>query len=78
MLNALQKAGDDETTWIPRYDKSERGGRGDRAPRELWTQVIGRPDIILLEGDFYFIFQDFRFLCLLCNLRRMDARIPTY
>ena len=35
---------------IPRYDKSARGGRGDRAPEEKWEVVSARPEIVLLEG----------------------------
>ena len=35
---------------IPRYDKSARGGRGDRAPEEEWEVVSARPEIVLLEG----------------------------
>lgn len=35
---------------VPRYDKSARGGRGDRAPEEEWEVVSARPEIVLLEG----------------------------
>ena len=52
VINSLEQAADDQVTLVPRYDKSQRGGRGDRMSRELWTQVTGRPDIILLEGGF--------------------------
>lgn len=35
---------------IPRYDKSLREGRGDRAPEEAWSVVKQTPDVVLLEG----------------------------
>ncbi|CAN0501562.1 unnamed protein product, partial [Laminaria digitata] len=35
---------------VPRYDKSARGGRGDRVPEEQWEIVSTRPEIVLLEG----------------------------
>lgn len=35
---------------IPRYDKSARGGRGDRAPEEQWSAVPVMPEIVILEG----------------------------
>eukprot|EP00946_MAST-07B_sp_MAST-7B-sp1_P004368 g4368.t1 len=35
---------------IPRYDKSSRGGRGDRAPVAEWTRLDRAPDVVLLEG----------------------------
>ena len=36
---------------VPRYDKSLRGGRGDRAPDEEWRNLgSNSPDIVLFEG----------------------------
>jgi D-glycerate 3-kinase len=35
---------------VPLYDKSLRGGRGDRAPADRWLRVEHAPDVILLEG----------------------------
>ena len=35
---------------LPRYDKSQHGGRGDRAPHGSWPRVQGPIDIILFEG----------------------------
>ena len=35
---------------IPRYDKSQQGGRGDRAPRDTWPVVRGPVDVVLFEG----------------------------
>ncbi len=35
---------------IPRYDKSARGGRGDRAPEAGWAEVASPPQVVLLEG----------------------------
>ena len=49
-LTSLKLSESSTLTLIPRYDKSLRGGKGDRAPVESWTRVIGRPEVILLEG----------------------------
>jgi D-glycerate 3-kinase len=38
------------TVSVPRYDKTLRGGRGDRAARELWPEITAPLDIVLLEG----------------------------
>lgn len=35
---------------IPRYDKTLRGGRGDRAPEADWPVVAAKADVILFEG----------------------------
>ncbi|CAM9393185.1 unnamed protein product [Ectocarpus sp. 4 AP-2014] len=35
---------------VPRYDKSARGGKGDRAPKGEWSVVSTPPDVLLLEG----------------------------
>ncbi|KAG5175588.1 P-loop containing nucleoside triphosphate hydrolase protein [Tribonema minus] len=35
---------------VPRYDKSARGGRGDRVPRSEWSVAKGGVDVVLLEG----------------------------
>ena len=35
---------------VPRYDKTARGGRGDRAARETWPEVTAPLDIVLFEG----------------------------
>jgi pantothenate kinase-related protein Tda10 len=35
---------------VPRYDKSQFGGRGDRAAEEGWPQVEGPLDVVLFEG----------------------------
>eukprot|EP00884_Botryococcus_braunii_P002974 jgi/Botrbrau1/12678/Bobra.67_1s0042.1 len=35
---------------VPRYDKSQYGGRGDRAPPSDWPVVNGPVDVILFEG----------------------------
>mmetsp|Transcript_7575 Transcript_7575/g.27858 ORF Transcript_7575/g.27858 Transcript_7575/m.27858 type:complete len:408 (+) Transcript_7575:139-1362(+) len=34
---------------IPRYDKSQHGGRGDRVPESEW-ETVSNADIVLLEG----------------------------
>ena len=35
---------------VPRYDKTMRGGRGDRAPSSTWPTVRAPLDVVLLEG----------------------------
>ena len=35
---------------MPLYDKSLRGGRGDRAPEAAWPVVTGPLQVVLLEG----------------------------
>jgi len=35
---------------LPRYDKSAHGGQGDRAPRDRFERVLGRQDLVVLEG----------------------------
>jgi D-glycerate 3-kinase len=35
---------------VPRYDKSQRGGRGDRAPAAAWSTQATPADVVLLEG----------------------------
>ncbi len=50
VLARLAGLGDGEAASLPTYDKSAHGGRGDRAPRELWRTVIGSLDLILVEG----------------------------
>jgi D-glycerate 3-kinase len=39
-----------ERVFVPRYDKTARGGRGDRAPRDSWTEVTAPLDVVLFEG----------------------------
>jgi D-glycerate 3-kinase len=38
---------------VPRYDKSMFNGRGDRSPKEKWTVIPTRPDVVLFEGWCY-------------------------
>lgn len=40
-LTKLQTAEAEEVVSVPRYDKSMRAGRGDRAPSEAWTKITG-------------------------------------
>ncbi len=50
-LEALQGAvSPDKEVAVPRYDKSQNEGRGDRAERSCWPLVQGPIDIILFEG----------------------------
>lgn len=50
-LKQLMKATHaDSEVPIPRYDKSQQGGRGDRAPQEAWPIKRGALDVVLFEG----------------------------
>eukprot|EP00638_Chattonella_subsalsa_P008191 CAMPEP_0117753612 /NCGR_PEP_ID=MMETSP0947-20121206/12335_1 /TAXON_ID=44440 /ORGANISM="Chattonella subsalsa, Strain CCMP2191" /LENGTH=343 /DNA_ID=CAMNT_0005572539 /DNA_START=239 /DNA_END=1270 /DNA_ORIENTATION=+ len=49
-LKKLKELSAGQTVQVPRYDKSMRGGRGDRAPKGDWTTVTGAVDIVLFEG----------------------------
>ena len=50
-LRALQGAvSSDAEVAVPRYDKSQHGGRGDRAPSSAWPSVKAPIDVILFEG----------------------------
>ena len=49
-LRALQGAGSSAEVAVPRYDKSQHGGRGDRVPSSAWPCVKAPIDIILFEG----------------------------
>jgi D-glycerate 3-kinase len=35
---------------VPVYDKSQHGGRGDRAPADRWREITGPVDVVILEG----------------------------
>jgi len=35
---------------VPVYDKSQRGGRGDRAPKAAWPTVAAPLQLVFLEG----------------------------
>lgn len=54
-LRALKRLNDDDGgkegggVAVPRYDKTMRGGRGDRAPASAWPTVRAPLDIVLLE-----------------------------
>ncbi len=49
-LRRLLSLGEAESMTVPVYDKSAHGGRGDRAPEELWRTVTGPLDVVVLEG----------------------------
>jgi D-glycerate 3-kinase len=46
VIAALRKAGSDDETPVPRFDKR----LDDPAPEETWTRFRGRPDTILFDG----------------------------
>ena len=56
-LRGVNRASDDDDdddesggVAVPRYDKTLRGGRGDRAPRDTWPTIRPPLDVVLLEG----------------------------
>ena len=50
-LRLLNDAGSGaKTAAVPRYDKTMRMGRGDRAPRDVWPVVTAPLHVVLLEG----------------------------
>lgn len=48
-LGALRELGADRMH-LPVYDKSQHGGRGDRAPESDWRDVAGPLDLVIVEG----------------------------
>ncbi|TGZ82837.1 P-loop containing nucleoside triphosphate hydrolase protein [Ascodesmis nigricans] len=49
-VEVLQKLKRGEEVRVPRFDKSRHNGRGDRVEVELWEKVVGRVDLVVLEG----------------------------
>jgi D-glycerate 3-kinase len=49
-LAALRGLGAGRAIRVPVYDKSQHGGRGDRAPESEWREVTGPLDVVLVEG----------------------------
>ncbi|MBI3441317.1 MAG: hypothetical protein HY052_05895 [Proteobacteria bacterium] len=49
-LTALSTISPGKTIFVPLYDKSAHGGRGDRAPMAEWRSVTGPLDMVLVEG----------------------------
>ena len=49
-LAALRRLGRSGAVRVPVYDKSQHGGRGDRAPESAWREVTGPLDLVMLEG----------------------------
>ena len=49
-LDALAGNTEGSEVLVPGYDKAAHGGRGDRAPAASWRRVVGRPDVVIVEG----------------------------
>jgi D-glycerate 3-kinase len=49
-LGALRALAAGRTLRVPVYDKSQHGGRGDRAPESGWRDVAGPLDLVIVEG----------------------------
>ena len=45
-IERLNRAGPDDATPLPRFDKA----RDERTPEPLWPRFVGRPDAILIDG----------------------------
>ena len=49
-LAALRDLGAGRSTRVPVYEKTQHGGRGDRAPQTDWRDVKGPLDLVIVEG----------------------------
>jgi len=49
-LRSLDAGSDGRMVRVPVYDKSQHGGRGDRAPESSWRDVTGPLDLLIIEG----------------------------
>jgi D-glycerate 3-kinase len=49
-LRGLDAGSDGRVVRVPVYDKSQHGGRGDRAPESRWRDVAGPLDVVFVEG----------------------------
>ena len=49
-ITALRAIGAAGSVRVPVYDKSQHGGRGDRAPESAWRDVTGPLDLVIVEG----------------------------
>jgi D-glycerate 3-kinase len=49
-LDALAANQEGSEVLLPTYDKAAHGGRGDRAPAGSGRRVVGRPDLVIVEG----------------------------
>jgi D-glycerate 3-kinase len=49
-LAELREPGAGRSIRVPVYDKSQHGGRGDRAPESDWRHVTGPIDLVIVEG----------------------------
>jgi D-glycerate 3-kinase len=49
-LDALAANPEGSELLLPAYDKTAHGGRGDRAPAATGLRVVGRPDLVIVEG----------------------------
>ena len=50
ILKSLRNIKSEERCQIPRYEKSAHGGKGDRLPQDLWSEVAGPLDFVFFEG----------------------------
>lgn len=50
MYKTLESLLSGQIVSIPRYNKSAHQGKGDRYPKEQWTNINTPPDLIVLEG----------------------------
>ena len=49
-LTALRTLGESGAVRVPVYEKSQHGGRGDRAPEPAWIDIAGPIDLVIVEG----------------------------
>jgi D-glycerate 3-kinase len=49
-IRKLRQNADGTVIRVPAFDKSLRGGQGDRLPEDQWPTVDGKVDVVLFEG----------------------------
>jgi D-glycerate 3-kinase len=49
-IAGLRALGATDAMRVPSYDKSQHGGRGDRAPESAWPSIAGPLDLVIVEG----------------------------
>ena len=50
VITQLIQSSDQSKILIPKFSKSEQGGKGDRLPKEKWDSANGKTDIVIFEG----------------------------
>ena len=81
LRNLQSRVSDAEALKLPRYDKAQRGGRGDRAPASAWPQLPEPADVVVLEGwmaGFAPVEPGHPALAKHCGLEEINAKLAAY